>query len=323
MFIFFHLFVFAGLFIENGPFQGVKDKKTGELGFVERATSWVGPFSMLYIDNPVGVGFSFSEIGALRKNRAGYTRDLYEALVQFFQIFPEQQKNDLYLGGQSYAGKYVPALGSHIHRENLRQQHAATRLKLTGIYLGSPFFAPEDSSVPLSKFLFSLGYISSATMESNIQNVTKMLEDFHHNKTITLDDINDLFFNLPESDSQNFVSDQCSQLYQPLNNALNNYAFKQAIHTGSKKFNVDSFASVASGLINDIMVSSKEELTLLLNNYKTLIYNGVYDVVVNAPMIEAGLQTLTNWTGLTQYKQVHKTRYACLLVDLKGNKSLF
>jgi vitellogenic carboxypeptidase-like protein len=36
--------------------------------------------------------------------------NLYNALVQFFEVFPEQRKNDFYVTGESYAGKYVPVI---------------------------------------------------------------------------------------------------------------------------------------------------------------------------------------------------------------------
>jgi vitellogenic carboxypeptidase-like protein len=42
-----------GLFSEHGPFSV---SVNGTL--VPRETAWTKPFSMLYIDNPVGVGFS-------------------------------------------------------------------------------------------------------------------------------------------------------------------------------------------------------------------------------------------------------------------------
>lgn len=55
--------------------------------------SWNRNMSLLYIDNPVGAGFSFTE------HIEGYpnfvnesTRDLYEALQQFFTLLPEYSK---------------------------------------------------------------------------------------------------------------------------------------------------------------------------------------------------------------------------------------
>lgn len=43
---------------------------------------------------------------------------MYEALIQFFKLFPEYQKNDFYVTGESYAGKYVPAITHKIDAAN-------------------------------------------------------------------------------------------------------------------------------------------------------------------------------------------------------------
>lgn len=61
---------------------------------------------MLYIDNPVGTGFSFtkSDEGYVT-NEAEVGRDLFEALQQFFTLFSEYADNDFYITGESYAGE--------------------------------------------------------------------------------------------------------------------------------------------------------------------------------------------------------------------------
>lgn len=70
-----------------------------------RDVPWNRDFNMLYIDNPVGTGFSFTG------SDAGYVtseeevgRDLFEALQQFFTVFKEFAKNEFYVAGESYAG---------------------------------------------------------------------------------------------------------------------------------------------------------------------------------------------------------------------------
>ena len=88
---------------------------------------------MLYVDNPVGTGFSFTEKDAcyatdqnqvrMREGNRNWVKnvlnswkivqvanDLYDALQQFFLLFPQLQRNDFYATGESYAGKYVPAI---------------------------------------------------------------------------------------------------------------------------------------------------------------------------------------------------------------------
>lgn len=83
-----------------------------------------------YIDNPVGVGFSFAD------SDDGYARDevqvgwnLYNFTRQFYKLFPELQHNDFYITGESYAGKYVPAYAHRVHEEN---KHADFHIPLKG-----------------------------------------------------------------------------------------------------------------------------------------------------------------------------------------------
>ena len=89
--------------IEHGPFY-----VTEQLELKKRSTAWSLPYNVLYIDQPVGTGFSFT------KNELGYAtnqemvaNDLYEAMKQFYTMFPDLLDEDFYVTGESYAGKYV------------------------------------------------------------------------------------------------------------------------------------------------------------------------------------------------------------------------
>lgn len=54
--------------------------------------------------------------------------------------FPEFQKNDLYLSGESYAGIYVPYLASRIHAHNEANKtvKGAYLPNLKGFMVGNP-----------------------------------------------------------------------------------------------------------------------------------------------------------------------------------------
>ena len=93
---------------------------------------------MLYIDNPVGTGFSFTD------DEKGYSSDmnavidnLYEFLQQFYQIFSEYRDNELYITGESYAGKYCPALGY-----KLMQMSNESKINFKGIAIGNGWTDP-------------------------------------------------------------------------------------------------------------------------------------------------------------------------------------
>jgi vitellogenic carboxypeptidase-like protein len=51
-----------------------------------------------------GYSFTDSDDGYTR-NETAVGEDLYNAVLQFFQLFPELQKNEFYVTGESYAGK--------------------------------------------------------------------------------------------------------------------------------------------------------------------------------------------------------------------------
>ena len=123
---------------------------------------------MLYIDNPVGTGFSFTE------NEAGYPKtdekvaeDLIEALRQFMLFVPYMvpglipAATPLFAFGQSYGGAYVVSL-SHLYlsyRENHKELIKDIWLK--GIGIGNGFISPTDQSL-YADYVSNLGYLTES-----------------------------------------------------------------------------------------------------------------------------------------------------------------
>jgi len=63
------------------------------------------------LENPAGVGFSVCPVQSeciFDDNNSG--DDNLDAVLQLLQLFPEINKNDVYLAGESYAGVYIPYL---------------------------------------------------------------------------------------------------------------------------------------------------------------------------------------------------------------------
>lgn len=73
---------------------------------------------MLFIDNPAGTGFSFTNPDGYCTNIKQVAEELYSGLVLFFKLFPWLQSNDFYISGESFAGKYIPAIGNEIVEAN-------------------------------------------------------------------------------------------------------------------------------------------------------------------------------------------------------------
>ena len=77
-------------------------------------------------------GFSFTK-SCYAENENDVANDLYEALMQFFILFPSLRANDFYVIGESYAGKYVPAISYEIHTQNKAKVKTARPLEVINL----------------------------------------------------------------------------------------------------------------------------------------------------------------------------------------------
>ena len=139
-----------------------------------RSTTWSLNHHVLYIDNPVGTGFSFTgKDSCYAKNQDNVATDLYEALQQFFDLFPNLRKHDFYVTGESYAGKYVPAITHKIHQLNPK---ATKKINLKGMAIGDGLCDPI-SMTNYGDFLLNIGLIDEVD-RTYFKGVQQILENF-------------------------------------------------------------------------------------------------------------------------------------------------
>ncbi|XP_021843789.2 serine carboxypeptidase-like 51 isoform X2 [Spinacia oleracea] len=113
-----------------------------------RNSTWLKKADLLFVDNPVGTGYSFVEDDKLVvKSDEEAGDDLTSLLKGLFNKNVELQKSPLYIVAESYGGKFAVTLGLAAHKAILSGQ---LKLKLGGIALGDSWISPED-------FVFSWG----------------------------------------------------------------------------------------------------------------------------------------------------------------------
>jgi cathepsin A (carboxypeptidase C) len=144
------------VFYEHGPLL-INENGTK---LVRNPYSWTKVANVLYLEAPVGVGYSYSEQpeDTQHLNDEVTASDNLEALKVFFKSFPEYKKNDFYVSGESYAGVYVPTLSLKIF------QDSTVDWNMKGFIVGNGVFdwsLMTQSSVP---FLYGHGAISSRLM---------------------------------------------------------------------------------------------------------------------------------------------------------------
>ena len=91
----------GGLAEENGPLHFTNNDATPSAN----QYSWTNLANVLYIDQPVGSGYSDGSVEALFN--AQVTQDFIAWLNAFYGIFPGLNSKNTYIMGESYAGIYV------------------------------------------------------------------------------------------------------------------------------------------------------------------------------------------------------------------------
>lgn len=145
----------VGAFSENGPFR-----PNGQV-LLRNEYSWNREANMLYLETPVGVGFSYatatSSYGTVTDEITA--RDNLVFLKRWFFKFPQYRNNSLFITGESYAGHYVPQLANLMIQFNKKEK----LFNLRGIALGNPVleFATDFNS--RAEYFWSHGLISDST----------------------------------------------------------------------------------------------------------------------------------------------------------------
>ncbi|CAI8602072.1 unnamed protein product [Vicia faba] len=145
------------LFYENGPF-----KINHNLSLVWNHYGWDKVSNLLYVDQPTGTGFSYStDLRDIRHNEKGVSNDLYDFLQVFFVEHPQYAKNDFFITGESYAGHYIPALGSRIHQGN--QANEGIHINLKGLAIGNGLTNPAIQYKAYPDYALDMGIITQST----------------------------------------------------------------------------------------------------------------------------------------------------------------
>lgn len=108
-----------GLWLENGPLKFTKTGLSGDNDYViglNPEGSWSDLANVVYLDQPVGVGFSYGSTNVLNMEEGA--SDFLSFLIQFYDTYPEFKTRPLFLSGESYAGKYIPSFGTAILNYN-------------------------------------------------------------------------------------------------------------------------------------------------------------------------------------------------------------
>lgn len=318
-----------GLFAEMGPFNA-----NAKLELVKReAGAWTDEYAMLFIDNPVGAGFSFTttDAGYCTDTKECVASNLHALLQKFYGVFPELLSTELFITGESYGGHYVPAISAYIHRQNAAGG-PAPRIPLAGMAIGDGWIDPVNMIGGYPEMIYNLG-LCDENEKAVIQDYSdrsvalikqgEMLSAFSVWDEFLNGDVwpyANYFHNITGlNDYDNYLNTNAPAEFNYYAPYLNQPAVRAALHVGNATFPRDP-DTCEKHLLADFMVSFVDELALMLNStaphYKVLVYSGQLDVIIGAPLTERFLPGVA-WRGQAAYKAAHKAVWRVKPTDVE------
>ncbi|GAB4838354.1 hypothetical protein Ancab_027888 [Ancistrocladus abbreviatus] len=159
----------SSILFEIGPIKINVEAWNGSLpSLIVNRYSWTKVANILFIDQPVGTGFSYATSQSAYNTSDTQSVDhVYTFLRKWITYHPRFISNPLYIGGNSYSGITVPILVQKI-LDGLEKQ-LQPELNLQGYVLGNPqtdHYIDENSRIPFAHrvSLISDGIYKNATL---------------------------------------------------------------------------------------------------------------------------------------------------------------
>ncbi|CAI9770000.1 unnamed protein product [Fraxinus pennsylvanica] len=157
---------FTGLFYEIGPLTFDIANFDGSLpSILLKPYSWTKVANILFMDWPVGTGFSYSNTSqGYSSSDTKSTKDNYTFLRKWLLNHPMFIKNRLYVSGDSYGGKLVPMVALEILRGN--EAGLQPRMNLQGYIIGNGVTDPKIERNAQVSYAHRMALISDEYFEA-------------------------------------------------------------------------------------------------------------------------------------------------------------
>lgn len=152
------------IWLQGGPGASSMYGNFEELGPLtlegeERNHTWVKNYNVLFIDNPVGTGFSYVEDASLlTTNNAEIADDLLTFTKEFYRLNPEFKTTPLHIYAESYGGKMAPEF-AYVLDKAIKNGEIDIKLESVGIV--APWVSPIDSVLSWGEFLLNMGFVDT------------------------------------------------------------------------------------------------------------------------------------------------------------------
>lgn len=285
-----------GNFFELGPFLAPS--------LTPNPFSWNRLFGLLFIDNPIATGFSIaSSPSDIPRNQSSVASHLIFALNTFLSSNPSFRSRPFYVTGESYAGKYVPALGYYILKRN-EFLGAKKRINLQGVAIGNGLTHPVAQVATHADSAYFTGLISARQKKDveELQDEAIRLVN-ERNWSAATDARNKVLHKLENITGLATLYDlRRKKPYQTeiVATLMNQWEIQEAL--GAKKGLKweECSGTVSEALHEDVMKSVKFMVEELVKRSRVLLYQGLFDLRDGVVSTEAWMKEM-EWEGLERF----------------------
>uniref|UniRef100_A0A8C4ILZ2 Carboxypeptidase n=1 Tax=Dicentrarchus labrax TaxID=13489 RepID=A0A8C4ILZ2_DICLA len=288
-----------------------------------RKTSWVQAASVLFVDNPVGTGFSYTDRpDAYATNVATVASDMLVLLKHFFTERAEFQGVPFYIFSESYGGKMAAAISLELTKAIAQ---GTVKCNFAGVALGDSWISPLDSVMTWGPYLYTTSLLDDyglAEVSSAAEAVKKAVEQQQFVKatelwsvveTVVEQNTNGVnFYNIltqePDDKLASITRRHIRPLHsQSLSELMNGPIRKklgiipQNVTWGGQAEEV--FSNMAGDFMRPVVDIVDQLLTAGVN---VTVYNGQLDLIVDTMGQELWVKQL-KWDGLSGFNKLRWT----------------
>ncbi|RLN89177.1 hypothetical protein BBJ28_00012671 [Nothophytophthora sp. Chile5] len=303
-------------------------KLVDESTIAENEDSWHHTANLLFVDQPVGTGMSYTRGNDFRTDEDSVADDFYQFLTKFLTLHSGylstsegvQRSRPVYIFGESHAGRWIPEFSEYILQQN-DEPNKQIRIDLAGVGIGNGWVHPRIQ-YEYSDFAHGLGLLTFGQVRSlqasfaeclaaldagtyystsclgNMDAITDSIKTGSGGKSLNYYDVRQYLRNVGSYPSgQNVIVKY-----------LNQMDVRKALHGNTdKNFRFDVCSNGvfrALSKLDGVSTLNKVQ-SLLQGGLKMLFYNGQWDMMCNHYGTETLLLNL-DWNGSDAYQQADK-----------------
>ncbi|XP_034941925.1 retinoid-inducible serine carboxypeptidase-like [Chelonus insularis] len=301
-----------GNFEELGPL---------DIDLNQRNNTWVNDYNVLFIDNPVGSGFSYVEDdSAYVKNNLQIAQDLVVCIKQFLEVIPEFKNVSTYITSESYGGKMAAEFALLWYQAQNKGEIVS---QLKGVALGDSWISPVDSVLSWAPYLLHTGMIDTAgfktihksaeaTQQAILSGNWTLATELWGMTEVVIFTVTDNidFYNILKKVNPTSKLEKCFSIPQSLEPLIDDDVKLADLMNGEVKktlgLNVtwgDQQSNVFYELMEDFMRPVTNIVERLLNetSLQVFVFSGQLDLIVATPGTLAWVEKL-QWKGAAKWR---------------------